>query len=44
MFNRIAPVSWNESALNYKLNLLGLNTMSKWDLALKNYISELQNG
>ena len=37
-FNRIAPVSNNESAKNYKLNLLGLNSMPSWEDALKRYI------
>ncbi len=38
MFKRVAPVSSNESASNYKLELLGLNCMSSWDDALKRYI------
>ncbi len=38
MFKRIAPVSNNESALNYKLGLLDLNCMDDWDSALKRYI------
>lgn len=41
MFTRIAPVSPNESAENYKLNLLGLNVMRNWDKALSSYIEEL---
>jgi dTDP-4-dehydrorhamnose reductase len=42
MFKRIAPVSNNEAAINYKLDLLGLNFMGKWDDALEKYILELQ--
>ena len=38
MFKRIAPVSNNESALNYKLGLLDLNCMGDWDSALERYI------
>jgi dTDP-4-dehydrorhamnose reductase len=37
-FNRTAPVSNNESAKNYKLNLLDLNSMPSWEDALKRYI------
>lgn len=40
-FKRIAPVSKNESAQNYKLNLLNLNIMKDWDISLKNYIDNL---
>ena len=42
MFKRVAPVSANESAINYKLNLLNLNVMPKWDNALEKYIVELK--
>lgn len=42
MFERIAPVSKNESAVNYKLNLLGLNVMPRWDESLTEYISQLK--
>lgn len=38
MFKRVAPVSNNESAINYKLKLTGLNIMQAWDESLKNYI------
>ena len=43
MFQRIAPVSNNESAVNYKLNLVGLNIMNSWDMSLKNYIEKLKS-
>lgn len=42
MFNRIAPVSSNESARNYKLELLNLNIMDNWQESLKQYIEELK--
>ena len=42
MFNRIAPVSQNESALNYKLDLLGLNIMKPWDKSLQEYIASIK--
>ena len=42
MFKRIAPVSHNESAINYKLDLLNLNVMKDWDDALCVYINELK--
>ena len=38
MFTRTAPVSDNESAINYKLDLIGLNVMCNWEIALENYI------
>jgi len=44
MFKRIAPVSNNESAINYKLNLVNLNVMRDWEEALSDYIKELNNG
>ena len=37
-FKRVAKVSKNESAMNYKLNLLKLNTMRNWEEALEDYI------
>ncbi len=43
MFNRVAPVSKNESAINYKLNLLGLNIMNNWEESLENYIQKLKS-
>jgi dTDP-4-dehydrorhamnose reductase len=42
MFKRVAPVSHNESAINYKLDLLGLNVMNDWQKALEKYILELK--
>lgn len=42
MFKRVAPVSNNESAENYKLNLLNLNIMNKWDISLNEYIVKLK--
>lgn len=41
-FQRKAPVSPNESAVNYKLALLGLNVMSSWDESLAEYIETLK--
>lgn len=43
MFKRLAPVSKNESAINYKLNLLNLNIMSDWETALYKYMQVLKN-
>ena len=43
VFKRIAPVSKNESACNYKLTLLGLNIMREWDEALEAYITHLKS-
>jgi len=42
IFNRIAPVSTNESAINYKLNLLNLNIMNNWEYSLEKYILSLK--
>ena len=42
MFKRIAPVSYNESAHNYKLDLLKLNIMGDWEVSLKKYINLLK--
>jgi dTDP-4-dehydrorhamnose reductase len=42
MFKGVASVSNNESALNYKLNLLGLNMMHDWKDSLSDYIIELK--
>lgn len=42
MFQRIALVSKNESAANYKLDLLEMNQMIDWDISLKNYIEKLK--
>jgi len=41
-FKRRAPVSNNESALNYKLGLLGIDCMGDWDDALQRYIRTLK--
>ena len=38
VFKRIAKVSNNESAINYKLDLLNLNIMKDWQEALDEYI------
>ncbi len=43
LFKRAAPVSQNESATNYKLNLLNLNTMGHWEISLEKYINQLSN-
>lgn len=42
MFNRIAPVSHNESAINYKLDLMNLNVMNSWVSSLEHYIKLLK--
>lgn len=42
MFKRVAPASNNESAENYKLELLQINQMREWDIALKEYIDFLK--
>lgn len=42
MYPRIAPVSHNESAINYKLDLLGLDIMQEWEVALSEYIEYLK--
>ena len=41
-FKRLAPVSKNESANNYKLNLLELNIMEDWNVSLGKYIHLLK--
>ena len=41
-FRRRAPVSNNESAINYKLDLLKINCMGSWDEALQRYIDTLK--
>ncbi|MDO8455093.1 MAG: NAD(P)-dependent oxidoreductase [Sulfurimonas sp.] len=43
MFARVAPVSHNESAINYKLNMLGLNVMGSWEESLAKYIIDLKS-
>lgn len=42
-FKRVAPVSKNESAVNYKLNLLNLNSMNNWEDSLKEYVLDLKD-
>ena len=42
MFKRIAPVSFNESAINYKLNLMGINFMTPWERSLEKYIDQIK--
>lgn len=42
MYTRVAPVSHNESAINYKLDLLGLDVMQEWEVALSEYIEYLK--
>ena len=44
MFKRIAPVSKNESAKNYKLDLLQINQMGNWEISLNKYIEKLKVG
>lgn len=41
-FKRVAPISCNESAVNEKLNSLGLNIMLSWKQSLSQYIDELK--
>lgn len=41
-FERIADVPDNESAINYRLDLLNLNVMPSWQLSLEKYIYELK--
>lgn len=43
MFSRVAPVSKNESAVNYKLNLSNLNMMGNWEESLEKYIHHLKD-
>lgn len=40
-FQRKAPVSPNEAAINEKLDLLGLNRMPSWNVALSAYVASL---
>ena len=42
MFVRKAPVSNNESALNFKLDLLDLDQMRGWNDALEDYINKVK--
>ncbi len=41
-FQRAAPVSSNESAINKKLNSMGLNIMPFWKESLESYINEIK--
>lgn len=41
MFSRLAPVAKNESAVNLKLDALGLNIMADWSSALNDYIKKI---
>ena len=43
MFARVAPVSHNESAVNCKLNLLGLNVMNDWERSLDIYVQQMKS-
>lgn len=40
-FKRLAPVSPNETALNYRLGLLGLDRMPHWRRSLAGYVDRL---
>jgi len=42
MIKRIAPVSFNESAINYKLDLMGINLMTPWEKSLEKYIDQIK--
>jgi len=42
MYKRVAKVSKNESAVNYKLDLLGINVMGDWEKSLEKYINLLK--
>ena len=42
-FERVAPVSPNESASNYLLKLRGLDVMPNWKTSLKKYVSQLSS-
>ena len=42
-FQRAAPVSSNESAINKKLDSMGLNIMPFWKKALKTYIDGIKH-
>lgn len=43
MFDRVAPVSHNESAVNERLDLLNLNVMGEWSEALNRYVQKLKS-
>lgn len=42
-FNRLANVSNNEMALNWKAESLGLAAMRPWDIALKDYLAAISS-
>jgi dTDP-4-dehydrorhamnose reductase len=42
MFKRIAPVSFNESAINYKLDSMDINLMMPWEKSLEKYIDQIK--
>lgn len=41
-FARRAPISPNETAVNYRLDLLGLNRMPAWEQSLRAYVRQVQ--
>ncbi len=41
-FARVAPVSWNEMAVNYRLGLMGLDRMPAWTASVDCYVAALQ--
>ena len=42
-FKRVAPVSFNESALNFKMTELGYENLPFWQDSLKKYMDEMNN-
>lgn len=43
IFKRVAPVSNNETAVNSKMNMIGMPPMREWREALHSYVSELMS-
>ena len=41
-FVRVAPVSFNEMAINYRLGLMGLDRMPAWTASVDTYVAALQ--
>ena len=41
-FARVAPVSFNEMAINYRLGLMGLDRMPAWTASVDRYVATLQ--
>ncbi len=41
-FKRLSPISKNESAINYKLELMGCNIMGEWEASLSKYINRIK--